>query len=343
MATQIKVPGKLYLAGEYAVTMPRQAAIVVSVNRFVHITMDQRDELACQLQSDQLPALTTSAVNFQLDQLPASWQLTAAALQVITQYNSEAGLPAVGFSIEIDGQQLRQDGQKLGLGSSGAVVAGLIRAANVHFNWQLPTLQEFKLAALAFEQVPNFKTGSLGDVAAALFGGVLQYQKFTGYPTGSLHDQLTQSWPDLIIKELTWPAEWQFIVGWTGKPASTQDRLNQQTAITTNDRRLFQAQSQQAVIQLSAAINDHDWSALQSALAMNQATLLRYTEQINVRYDTPALRQLRLDAQPWPAKISGAGGGDNGFAITNDPVATDTILQNWVSSGIIPLPLQITK
>ena len=33
----VKVPGKLYLAGEYAVVEPGTPAVIVAVDRFVHL------------------------------------------------------------------------------------------------------------------------------------------------------------------------------------------------------------------------------------------------------------------------------------------------------------------
>ena len=37
-----KAPGKLYLAGEYAVTLPGQPSIIMAVNRFVTVNLDPR-------------------------------------------------------------------------------------------------------------------------------------------------------------------------------------------------------------------------------------------------------------------------------------------------------------
>ena len=42
---QVKAPGKLYIAGEYAVTEPGYKSILIAVNRFVTATIEASNKV----------------------------------------------------------------------------------------------------------------------------------------------------------------------------------------------------------------------------------------------------------------------------------------------------------
>lgn len=339
--TKVSVPGKLYLAGEYAITKTGELAIVAAVDRFLtaEITTSKKNQLI----SNQLGQL----LNPDTIQHPhPRWNLMLTLLKQINALNQAlTGNSASPITISIT-SNLNLAGQKLGLGSSGALVVAVLSAANKHFAWHLTSLELFKAATLTLLSLPVFARGSMGDVAAATFGGVIAYQKFDLAALNKLQAELTlvalikSSWPSLLIQPLKWPNNWQFNVGWTGIPASTQKRLKQVQTTPTND---FFHQSTQLTQKVRKDIEQADFLTLTNHLAAIQQLLFDYTDQQGLVYLTPALNKLLKSADKFalPAKISGAGGGDNGFAITVNQNHQAALLADWQNNDIVPLNLSI--
>lgn len=341
--TKISVPGKLYLAGEYAVTHPGQSALIAAVDRFITITLTDNADFI--LESDKLGTLI-NPLHKEISAIAPSWRLMYVTLQQIINLNQakfDKSTPPFKISVQ---SQLDQNGTKLGLGSSGALVVGMLQAANQHFNWQLTQLELFKLAVLTMLDLPNFAKGSMGDVATASYGGVIFYQNFDRAELAllrehnSLLDQLSQPWSKLSIQTVNWPTNWQFNVGWTQKAASTQSRLN-----STSQKALkpFLEQSTKLVQTLRLALEEADFNQAVATIRKAQQLLLNYTDANGVNYLTPALKQLLAIADKYqlPTKISGAGGGDNGYAITHDQLNQTQLLKSWQAVGILPLDLTI--
>ena len=111
----ISVPGKLMIAGEWAVLFPGSPCIVAAVNRYVTVglTIAARDEIA--------------SVN--LDLKKEKLNFSQAALGVVSDYLGDNKKNS--YKISIDSSAFEHKGPnnrrlKLGLGSSAAVVVGLI-------------------------------------------------------------------------------------------------------------------------------------------------------------------------------------------------------------------------
>ena len=51
---QVKAPGKLYIAGEYAVTEPGYKSILIAVNRFVTATIEASNKVEGSIHSKTL-------------------------------------------------------------------------------------------------------------------------------------------------------------------------------------------------------------------------------------------------------------------------------------------------
>ncbi|GAK30384.1 phosphomevalonate kinase [Weissella oryzae SG25] len=339
--TKVSAPGKLYIAGEYAITKTGELAIVAAVDRF--LTAEITDSPKNQLISNQLGQL----LNPDTVQHPhPRWTLMLTLLKQIKALNQAlTGNSVSPITINIT-SNLNLAGQKLGLGSSGALVVAVLSAANKHFAWHLTSLELFKAATLTLLSLPTFARGSMGDVAAATFGGVIAYQKFDLTALNKLQAELELAaliknpWPSLLIQPIKWPNNWQFNVGWTGIPASTQKRLKQVQIEPNND---FFHQSTQLTQKIINDIEHANFLALTNHLASIQHLLLNYTEKQGLVYLTPALRKLLESVNKFnlPAKISGAGGGDNGFAITINQASQAALLVDWQNNGILPLNLNI--
>ncbi|MEE0002713.1 MAG: phosphomevalonate kinase [Weissella confusa] len=350
--TTAKAPGKLYLAGEYAVTLSGQPSVVIAVDRFVTADVTRRTDDQLVVVSDQL-----GEQNWPVSELPTlpltdDWRLVIRTLQVLNDYLLDNGQPVTGLTVSIKSHLNADNGQKLGLGSSAAVVVALIKAVIDDYELPMTPEQRFKLAALITLTTPNFKAGSMGDIAAASLGGVILYSKFDTEVITEWIDSnsyfseiIARDWPLLRLERLGFPADWQLLVGWTGAPADTQQLLAQ--GATTVDKQhakqLLAQNTAPLVNMLVEGLRRMDYDKVATALRLNQEQLFTYTSQVGLSYMTPQLLTLLSTASELgaSAKISGAGGGDNGIAITNNPLVAKALTQAWLAAGIQPLPLSI--
>ena len=205
---QASAPGKLYIAGEYAV-VDGSAAIVAAVNRYVTVKVDDEnlpDDLRCDLRelaTENLPALAPESRKYygviaseKENYKPIFWTRASdgsieipddekyayvfAAMRVIDSYAGECSAPNMGrksynlhISSELDDAK---SGRKYGLGSSAAITVATVRALCKWYGLKpdVPTI--CKLSLIASSMVK--KSGSGGDVAASSCGGWILYRAY---------------------------------------------------------------------------------------------------------------------------------------------------------------------
>ncbi|USS92308.1 phosphomevalonate kinase [Fructobacillus americanaquae] len=320
--TTVKIPGKLFLAGEYAVTEPGQPALLAAIDRGLTIHVAETDRLmpgSLVVQSDALPeplVLTWAALAELTKETNSSflgaWSFVKAALVLFYQEHLDLKLTKQpGLSLTIS-SQMAVDHNKLGLGSSAAVSVAIFKGLVAYFNQEDSLQAVFRQAAFAHYFIQG--SGSLGDLASATFTGVIFYQapdwlKQVEAKTLTLADFSKLDWSKLAIKPLPWPQNWQIGIVATFQPASTKKALAKGFWQTD-----FARQSKEAVTQAALAIENHDYHGLLQGLKNNQDLLKKV---LPTGYLTPALRQFLtlLGQRSLAGKVSGAGYGDNGFVI----------------------------
>ena len=189
-------PGKLYLAGEYAVVHAGNPSLVIAVDRYVHVRADSVDNVndvnndcnktvgagakQWRIISEQFPdtvALcgrsTTTRRLFPTVYTDALSFAQAAAMVADTsaQHYTQQTITA---ALTIASRLQSDDGRKLGLGSSAAVCVAVVRAVLQAYGITADALVVYKLAALAHFAMQG--NGSLGDIAASSMGGVVYYR-----------------------------------------------------------------------------------------------------------------------------------------------------------------------
>ncbi|MFC4760658.1 mevalonate kinase [Fructobacillus durionis] len=320
----ITVPGKLFLAGEYAVTTPGQPAIIAAVDRGMTVDIHTDSPESTNqiiLQSDQyeapyqtnwkkVQAITTA------DLATGSWTFIRAALAVFHQAHQELFLdgekPLPTVTLLIRSTMKSKEG-KLGLGSSAAVTVAIIKALHASLLEDNNPSSVFKEAAFAHYLVQG--SGSLGDIATAAYDQSICYQApvwLAEKKIWQISDYKTLDWSEMAVTPLNWPAGWTFQIVASRQPASTRKAL----AKTTDLSELLSA-SKKAVEAAKSAIQAEDYDGFKKALKDNQEALV---EALPDDYQTEKLATFlaiikRLDLA---GKISGAGFGDNGFVVGND-------------------------
>ncbi|WP_230469618.1 type 2 isopentenyl-diphosphate Delta-isomerase [Gardnerella vaginalis] len=205
-------PGKLYIAGEYAV-VHGSAAIVAAVNRYITVVVDSEnlgeDGKCCGIidsnakkyeplrymrgvdgdieivgeygskgcnSADSINVFTS----VESSQCIQPYAYVLAAMRVMNAYVYEkygqsvaARLYNLHISSELDDAE---SGQKYGLGSSAAVTVATVRALCQWYGLSLSTPRICKLALIASAMVK--KSGSGGDVAAISYGGWILYRAY---------------------------------------------------------------------------------------------------------------------------------------------------------------------
>src|SRR5699024_2172046 len=167
-AITIKTPGKLMVAGEFAVLEPHHQLIVMAVDRYLSTTIRDNDKNEVHLEDFKL---YNQRFHFNGEQVvfekegPAI-RFVKGALTTVFQYLQEKGIQPTSFSLSIQSELDDQvTGQKYGLGSSAAVVTSVVTAVLAKFLRRKPDQELiFKLAAIS--HVKTQGNGSGADIAA---------------------------------------------------------------------------------------------------------------------------------------------------------------------------------
>ena len=177
MTITSKAPGKLFIAGEYAVVEPGHGAIVAAVSRFLTVTLDEATSegtLTSTQNPDVVVEWTREGELFHAKG-DHPYKLVEEAILVAEQYIQETDkLTNVLYSLSITSElDDTKRGIKYGLGSSGAVVVATIQAVLDFYETPRTPLLVYKLSVLTNLRLSQ--RGSFGDIAASSFGGMVYY------------------------------------------------------------------------------------------------------------------------------------------------------------------------
>lgn len=243
---QASAPGKLYIAGEYAV-VDGSAAIVAAVNRYVTVKVDDENLPTLSPESRKYygvivsekenykPIFWTRSSDGSIEILgDEKYAYVLAAMRVIDSYASECFAPNMdrkSYNLHISSElDDAKSGRKYGLGSSAAITVATVRALCKWYGLKpdVPTI--CKLSLIASSMVK--KSGSGGDVAASSCGGWILYRAYNrewleselGLIKSGESDfskLLRKKWPRLEFKRINVSKTLKLLVGWTGSPASS--------------------------------------------------------------------------------------------------------------------------
>ncbi|MBK9069810.1 MAG: hypothetical protein IPL79_02195 [Myxococcales bacterium] len=304
-------PGKVVIAGEYAVTRGGPGLVAV-VNRRATAR-----------------ALKASDAPLQLDD-----RFVRAALAVLSAEFGEASAAVIAArATRVDTRAFYQGDEKLGLGASAATVVALIaRAVACHasqaFANDAPTTQRiFALAARAHaeEQRSAGASGSGIDVAAACIGGFAAFVQGVASP--------------LPAPSVAW------VAFYTGHGASTPAllagvaRAEQAAPGPVQDALLSLAKAAGAAIE---ACRDGDADALIGSLGYGHLAMHQLAHATALPLVPPIVDRVAAlaSALGGTAKTTGAGGGDVALAVV--PIAQGQALEAaMIAAGAEVLPLTL--
>ena len=362
-------PGKLYIAGEYAVVEPGHQAVLVAVDRFITVRITQAEDGGSAGPTGHISSTLYEAQSLTWYRRPEDGVVmvdkqfddyVVSAIRMVEQMVREAGGPLRYFDLDVSSELDDGCGRKLGLGSSSAVTVATVRAVARFYGLVLDDMAVYKLALLATDAVQPI--GSGGDIAASSFTGWVAYtspdrawlHQVSGAPgTGNspggsagLSELVRMDWPLLSIRRLPAPGL-RLSVGWTGSPASTPRLVADVQAHTRGAQdaayTAFLRESEACLSALTLALREDNGGEIGLRIQEGRRLLSGLSRTSGITIETPQLRRLVEIAQEHGAvaKSSGAGGGDCGIALC--PPGTDVAAMHaaWESAGIQPLDLRV--
>lgn len=349
-----KAPGKLYIAGEYAVVENGYPAILVALDQFVTCSIEESAAEVGKIISRQYHnnALQWYRLGEQMvvDNRDNPFSYILSAIKVTEEYARSFARELRIFDLHIDSQLDSDSGKKYGLGSSAAVTVATVKALCHFYNLPVTKDEIFKLATIAHFEVQG--NGSLGDVAASVYGGWIAYHSFDRQWLAQqrkyldLRTLVDLPWPDLKIESLKAPSNLQLLIGWTGKPASTSqlvDKISLFKARQQKEYRQFLEDSKHCIQRMVEGFHNADLESIKNEIRYNRELLKQLGTNSGVHIETPVLNKLCQIAEDFggAAKTSGAGGGDCGIVAIDRDSNFKQILKKWTANKIEQLPLSV--
>ena len=285
-APVVAAPGKIFLVGEYAV-LEGGVAVLAAVSRYAV--------------AQYLPGIEPqSAVVYE-----------AVKRSLVAMGEASTALPP--GSVIVDTDAFCQGKFKIGLGSSAATAAATVGAMFETAGLSIDDRQDQIFAvAEAAHRAAQGGVGSGADVAAAVYGGFIKFQRPAGGP--------------ILVEPIAVPTGLHLVVFWTAEPADTREHVESVQAYAKLAPSSYAMLMGALRTTAERFVNElHAGRATGAVVAAG-----RYGRQLDelgkaagVRIVTETFeraaalaRELGGDAKP-----SGAGGGDIGVALFATPEA----------------------
>lgn len=373
----ISAPGKLFIAGEWAILELGNPGIVSSIDRkvFVEIKEIEDKEKNIYITLDEIGAkgikskFDNNTLNFinNLSEYEKEYiKFVKTAIEVALQYINnfkafEIKTWGKGTSFLIDKEII-----KIGFGSSAACVVATIASILKLHGYDITSEEAkekiYKLATIA-HYLAQGKLGSGFDVAASTYGGIFVYYRFDplwllekiDIKNGKieykedLREIVKKRWPCFKIEKLNIPKDFHLLVGWTGEKASTTEMIKKMNEWRKkggeDEYKRICNEIKHLIEDLIEAWKKEEKEKIIELIRKNEDYLRYLGEKSGVPIETEKLRKLVEISNSLGAagKLSGAGGGDCGIAISFSSKVLEKIRIAWKEAGIHALDISLEK
>ncbi|MBN1501985.1 phosphomevalonate kinase [Candidatus Woesearchaeota archaeon] len=347
---KVSAPGKLIMAGEWAVLEKGNPAIVAAINRSVFVEIYESKETVIDICIEDFKIKNFKAA-FKNNQLTFLKRLCQEEIKQLSIVKStiETVLNYINnykpFKIKTYSQETIINGDKIGFGSSAAASVAIVSALLRFYGIGTSKERIFKLAAIS-HYLAQSKIGSGVDVAASTYGSIIIYKRFDDKwllkqidGKKSLNEIVEVKWPELCVEQLKIPKDFNLLVGWTGESASTSDMVKRMYGWKKRNRegyfRIINNISG-LVKELLKNFKEDNKEKIIELLRKNESYLRELGQKSGVNIETEKLRELSeiADNNGGAGKLSGAGGGDCGIAIVFNKEKAEKIKKEWIEKGI---------
>ena len=349
-----QAPGKLYIAGEYAVLEQDCPAILVAVNQFIRVSITKSKSSTGSIHSKQYSQDSIHWVRrgaqMVIDNRDNPFEYILSAINLTERFCLEQHIKLRVYDLHVNSDLDSADGKKYGLGSSAAVTVATVKAILRFYNVPFSNELVYKLSAISHYSVQG--NGSAGDIAASVYGGWIAYQTFDKkwlkreLTQKSLSEVVDEAWPGLKIQLLTPPAGMNLLIGWSQKPASTSrlvDETNANKAALNVEYKQFLQQSRKCVLRMIDGFEQGNIDLIKMQIRENRKLLQHFAQINQIAIEIPRLSKLINIAESFggAAKTSGAGNGDCGIVITDEQTNVNELEQQWRKNNVLPLDLHV--
>ncbi len=349
-----QAPGKLYIAGEYAVLEQDCPAILVAVNQFIRVSITKSKSSTGSIHSKQYSQDSIHWVRrgaqMVIDNRDNPFEYILSAINLTERFCLEQHIKLRVYDLHVNSDLDSADGKKYGLGSSAAVTVATVKAILRFYNVPFSNELVYKLSAISHYSVQG--NGSAGDIAASVYGGWIAYQTFDKkwlkreLTQKSLSEVVDEAWPGLKIQLLTPPEGMNLLIGWSQKPASTSrlvDETNANKAALNVEYKQFLQQSRKCVLRMIDGFEQGKIDLIKMQIRENRKLLQHFAQINQIAIEIPRLSKLINIAESFggAAKTSGAGNGDCGIVITDEQTNVNELEQQWRKNNVLPLDLHV--
>lgn len=361
---KVSAPGKLFIAGEWAILEPKNFGIVAAINKRIFVKISPiRNAIpnGARKSPDKNIYITLKdfglnnlKVNFSKGELKFFKKLTKKERKIIVFSKTaiETSLRYLEnwkpFQIKIWGKETKKIGFGFSAASTVAVVAALLAFHKKNFKKE----ELFKLSALS-HYLAQGKIGSGFDIAASTFGGIFVYRRFNPVwlknqieREKDIRKIIKKPWRNFYFKKLNLPENLQLLIGWTGKSALTPELIK----MARKWKEKNQSEYKRLISGIGKLVKEliNAWrlgkkEKILDLIKKNEIYLRELGEKSGVDIETKKLRKLAEVAEKFggAGKLSGSGGGDCGIAITFDKKTGNRIKKEWGKNNILPINTKI--
>lgn len=247
---KIRAPGKLMLAGEWAVLEPDKPCIVIAVDKYVDCIIEEANSSSILCPGlDRLDFRYESGkVKFRRLITPGEKEkliFAKTTIEIFMKFMEENANPINSFNITTTSHnttiKINETERKIGFGSSAATCVAVGAAIMAFYEYDINDIKIkdiiFKLASIA-HFITQGQKGSCFDIAASTYGGVLVYKAFSPLwlinelkAKTPLLEILEGDWTYLKMRPLKFPEKLKFKEGLKSPEQLSEQKLSEQMRV----------------------------------------------------------------------------------------------------------------
>ncbi len=365
---EVRAPGKLMLAGEWAVLEVGNPCIVLAIDKYVKAKVEESQGIVINARD---LGIEKAEAEFNGKELKFKKELSKEeeeklvmaknSVEICLKYLQESGIKTKKFTTSTESEItsiVLKDGStaKIGFGSSAAAVVAIIKAALKLHGQEIDSLAAkekiYKLGCIA-HYFGQGKVGSAFDVAASTYGGALVYKRFDPewlaeeLEAGKTVKEVIESkWKGFEAEPIELPEDFVLCVGFVGYSASTKALVVKMRDFKARNGTRYNeiyGGIKKVVEQLIEAIKQKNKEKTLQNIKENRALLQQLAKESGNNLETKELTTLieAADSTGAAAKFSGAGAGDCGIAVCFDKETAKKVKKVWREKGIYPINVNV--